>query len=34
MGEVAKKGITLSQYYNFFFSSIGLLCGGILIFQG
>lgn len=24
----------LSQYYDFFFSSIGLLCGGILFFQG
>nr|YP_010118518.1 hypothetical chloroplast RF66 [Pohlia cruda]QQY86614.1 hypothetical chloroplast RF66 [Pohlia cruda] len=24
----------LSQYYDSFFSSIGLLCGGILIFQG
>ncbi|KAH9556048.1 hypothetical protein CY35_07G005800 [Sphagnum magellanicum] len=29
-----KKGINLSQYYDFLFSSIGLLCGGILIFQG
>ncbi|KAH9530521.1 hypothetical protein CY35_20G008100 [Sphagnum magellanicum] len=27
-------GINLSQYYDFLFSSIGLLCGGILIFQG
>lgn len=26
--------INLSQYYDSFFSSIGLLCGGILIFQG
>lgn len=24
----------LSQYYDSFFSSIGLLCGGILFFQG
>jgi hypothetical protein len=28
------KNINLSQYYDSFFSSIGLLCGGILIFQG
>ncbi|CAM6044219.1 unnamed protein product [Sphagnum compactum] len=28
------RGINLSQYYDFLFSSIGLLCGGILIFQG
>jgi hypothetical protein len=33
-GKVACRGINLSQYYNFLFSSIGLLCGGILIFQG
>jgi hypothetical protein len=33
-GEVAYRGINLSQYYDFLFSSIGLLCGGILIFQG
>jgi hypothetical protein len=33
-GKVAYRGINLSQYYNFLFSSIGLLCGGILIFQG
>lgn len=26
--------MNLSQYYDSFFSSIGLLCGGILIFQG
>ena len=25
---------TLSLYYDLFFSSVGLLCGGILIFQG
>uniref|UniRef100_A0AAT9UTB8 Hypothetical chloroplast RF66 n=1 Tax=Pallavicinia longispina TaxID=280536 RepID=A0AAT9UTB8_9MARC len=24
----------VSRYYDFFFSSIGLLCGGILLFQG
>nr|YP_010892605.1 hypothetical chloroplast RF66 [Pleurozia subinflata]URH13422.1 hypothetical chloroplast RF66 [Pleurozia subinflata] len=24
----------VSRYYDFFFSSIGLLCGGILFFQG
>lgn len=29
-----KQNINLSQYYDSFFSSIGLLCGGILIFQG
>ena len=28
------KNINLLQYYDSFFSSIGLLCGGILIFQG
>jgi hypothetical protein len=28
------KNINLSRYYDSFFSSIGLLCGGILIFQG
>lgn len=28
------KNINLSHYYDSFFSSIGLLCGGILIFQG
>jgi hypothetical protein len=33
-GKVAYRRINLSQYYDFFFSSIGLLCGGILIFQG
>lgn len=35
-GHVIKKKhyINLSQYYDSFFSSIGLLCGGILIFQG
>jgi hypothetical protein len=33
-GKVAYRGINLSQYYDFLFSSIGLLCGGILIFQG
>ncbi len=26
--------LTLSRYYDLFFSSVGLLCGGILIFQG
>nr|YP_004376490.1 hypothetical chloroplast RF66 [Ptilidium ciliare var. pulcherrimum]ADK89584.1 hypothetical chloroplast RF66 [Ptilidium ciliare var. pulcherrimum] len=29
-----KREPRLSQYYDFFFSSIGLLCGGILFFQG
>nr|QUS65277.1 Ycf66 [Isoetes panamensis] len=29
-----ERGINLSQYYDFLFSSIGLLCGGIFIFQG
>lgn len=33
-GHVIKKNINLSQYYDSFFSSIGLLCGGILTFQG
>jgi hypothetical protein len=28
------KNINLSRYYDSSFSSIGLLCGGILIFQG
>nr|BDZ75740.1 Ycf66 protein [Fissidens protonematicola] len=28
------RELNLSQYYDSFFSSIGLLCGGILIFQG
>lgn len=28
------KNINRSQYYDSFFSSIGLSCGGILIFQG
>lgn len=30
----SNNNINLSQYYDSFFSSIGLLCGGILIFQG
>ncbi|CAM6006700.1 unnamed protein product (chloroplast) [Sphagnum balticum] len=34
VSRVAYRRINLSQYYDFFFSSIGLLCGGILIFQG
>nr|YP_009667630.1 Ycf66 [Cololejeunea lanciloba]QCW58406.1 Ycf66 [Cololejeunea lanciloba] len=25
---------SVSRYYDFFFSSVGLLCGGILFFQG
>nr|YP_009973843.1 hypothetical chloroplast RF66 [Danaea sellowiana]QNH93752.1 hypothetical chloroplast RF66 [Danaea sellowiana] len=29
-----KKEPNVSRYYDFFFSSIGLLCGGILISQG
>nr|YP_009974202.1 hypothetical chloroplast RF66 [Ptisana novoguineensis]QNH94111.1 hypothetical chloroplast RF66 [Ptisana novoguineensis] len=29
-----KREPKVSRYYDFFFSSIGLLCGGILIFQG
>nr|YP_009973933.1 hypothetical chloroplast RF66 [Eupodium kaulfussii]QNH93845.1 hypothetical chloroplast RF66 [Eupodium kaulfussii] len=29
-----KREPNVSRYYDFFFSSIGLLCGGILIFQG
>lgn len=33
-GGFVYKNINLSQYYDFLFSSIGLLCGGILIFQG
>lgn len=31
---ILNKNINLSRYYDSFFSSIGLLCGGILIFQG
>nr|QNH93663.1 hypothetical chloroplast RF66 [Christensenia aesculifolia] len=29
-----KRKPNVSRYYDFFFSSIGLVCGGILIFQG
>lgn len=33
-GDTAHSKINPSRYYDFFFSSIGLLCGGIPIFQG
>jgi hypothetical protein len=33
-GFLGGSYFNLSQYYDSFFSSIGLLCGGILFFQG